>query len=397
MSIASRKMTPAEPSSDSLGQANFYLERHKPSKAIQALEKAKTSDQEKQAEIFHLQGCSHALSGEIQKAIVCYQNSLQKKPNYHRSYMALKNIYQWEILKTRALLDKYKAEKVDAVEKGKDTLPQIQKNLEDVYQKQASIYLSQAKTYFLYNHASTNISEFSELDAHLRDMQDIFKGEAQKEHRSSLLKEIRMTRRKLTKKYTKMLVQVGVNYAKQGKTYKAVDVLKEADDQLAKFFLEEKPTSKVTYMEADEEVVTLSAKIITHLTQYYKTLIEHCLTNKTQLENMESKEEVEEQLHKIEELIESWIQLRIISLWREKKMRREVAEEQSEMIPLYTKLLSHVPNSSQAGEFHYRLARCYLRQKNYKKSKEHAEKAKNSLGGYKVRELFQQLKNISEK
>ena len=133
------------------------------------------------------------------------------------------------------------------------------------------------------------------------------------------------------------------------------------------------------------------------MTGYYQRQLQRHLLNRRNLQQINEWQKIEDETKAIEQILESLVQLKIAALWRFQKVLKRDAEEYEEMIPIYRLWLEHVPDSSKIGEYYYRLARCYARKGDYQQAKSYAEKAGKLLGGYRVREFLQELKNKTDK
>ena len=386
---------------DDVEKSRILMEQQKPQEAILLLNQV-VERQPRNKEAHYLLGCAAIRRGELDKAIGFYQAALTFDSSYHAAYLALKNIYQNEKSRLRGRLERLAKRKSQEIYKLNGDLKQIESDWLQEQRTHAQLFVSQGKTYLLYYDQATNVTEFPDLDGHLRDMQDVL---VSKNKTSAvpapvknvpvvsdpLLGTLQETRRAITKKYAHTLFTMGVQQAINSSLYGGVDILKEADDQLSKFFVEEKNTSNVIYLEPDEEVVALSRNVAQHLENYYQKLLEIILANREKFRAMKGWQEVESQDHQLEEIMDSWVQLAVSSLWRQDKLKREVAEEHDKLIPLYQKFLEYLPDSPKAGEYHYLLAKCYLRQGRIAEARDFAQKAQKSLSAYKVRELLDKL------
>jgi tetratricopeptide (TPR) repeat protein len=381
---------------DRLPQAKLLLERKEPGEAMAILLKM-AEKEPRNKDVYYLSGYACGLLGDMEKAISFYQKALTIDSGYHAAYLALKNIYQSEKLAWRTHIDLLNAHKEEELHKSDGDFQEIEKSFQEEQRNQAHIFLSQAKTYLLYYDLTANIAEFPDIDAHLRDIQDSLQskkktaGKTQKEAADPLIAEIQEIRRAITKKNAHTLFSQGVRLASQKNIIGAVEGLKDADDQLNKFFGDEKDNSKFAYLEADAEVIALAQNVANHLIQYYQESLQVVVKNRSKFIELKNIEDAEKQSHRIEEILEGWIQLQIAFMWRQEQRKRENAEEQDKMVPLYEKFLQYLPDSSKVGEYYYLLARCYFQQGRYADAELYAQKAQQTLGVYKVREFLEKL------
>lgn len=378
-------------------KARMFLDKGQPDKALNVLEKAPPN-----AETFYLMGCAYIFLRDTKQGIAFFQKALTAQPNYHVAYIALHNIYESQLLELHAQIDGLKEVEIAALQEGKGGVKEIYESLVNLYMRQADLFISQGKTYLLYSNVSSNITAFAGIEAHLRDMQDLFQEKSRvppeyKQHieegkYAALLSEIKEIRQAITKKYITTLVESSKNWMDQGNISRAVEILKEADDHVSRFFAEEKPTSKMSHLENDAEVKMLAKDIVTHLCRYYEEYLKVALENKTQFLEMGHWQEVEEQTHKIEEeILQSWIQLKINALWKFDGIARDQAEEHPEMIALYQLFLQYLPASSKAAKYHYHLAQFYARQNDIEKAKSHILEAEGYIGNYEIKKFLQKL------
>lgn len=386
---------------EGLAKARFFLERNQPAEAVAVLEKM-ADKQPRNREIFYLLGYSWGLLSDMEKAISFHQQALAIDSRYQAAYLALKNIYMSEKLEWRARMDRLNKRKEQELHKADGNFQDIEIAFQEEQRNQARIFISQAKTYMLYYDLTANIAEFPDIDAHLRDIQDSLQnkkksaGKTRKEAPDPLIAEIQEVRRATTKKYAHTLFSQGLALATQGNMLSAVESLKDADDQLNKFFGDEKDTSKFVYLETDAEINALAQNVARHLGQYYEQVLQIAVKNRGKFLELKNVEEADKQSHSIEEILEGWVQLQIALAWRQEKIKRENAEEQEKMIPLYEKFLQYLPDSPKIGEYHYLLARCYMQQGRYADAEAYAQKAQQTLGAYKIREFLERLEKLKE-
>ena len=249
--------------------AEHWIDRKNYDQALENLNSMVKKDSENES-TYHQIGRVYSSMGDIDESSKFYSKALHIKSSYNPSYIALRDISKFKLIQVRKDIEIAKEGFIKAKRKGQDTIKNYQKNLNDLYQKQAKIYIEQAKTYLKYENPELNVTEFPEIEAHLRDVQDMIKeieetNLIQKEkgidintEHLNLLDELKKMRSEISKKHTSMLMVLGAKFIEEDEIDKALDCLKDADAQMGKFFEEEDPTSQVSLLIPNEEVLALS-------------------------------------------------------------------------------------------------------------------------------------------
>ncbi len=384
-----------------LSQAQAFIETKEYTKA---LEIARNFSQENpsHAEGHYTLGNIYTLLGDNSNAILHYQKALENNPLYHESYTSLKNIYRLNLLNIRKNIEDALQKKLQAKKEGSEQIKELQKHWASLLYEKAKLHISEATTYLLYQEKNSNISEFPELEAHLRDVQDSIKeieeGKSRqplksKDIKEALYHEIHTKRSNIAKKHARILVDSSQEWYSTKSMQKSIDALKDADAQIAKFYKEEDPTSEVFLLTFDDEVLSLSQKIYSKLLENYESSLEISFRNRKHFQEIEEWQQAEDESKFMEQILESMTQAQVNSLWRYEKIKKEEAEHHSSMIPLYEKFLFYVPESGKIGEYHYRLAHCYHKNNNKEKALEHARKAVQIMDTYQSKEFLKSLES----
>lgn len=374
------------------------LEEKKYPQALEVLAKER-EQKPSDANVYYQTAHVYGLAGDQGNAILYYRKTLELAPTNHEAYLALKSLHRFHLMQLRRQIEDKSEARFLAKSKGEPTLKTEQKDLENLFYTKARLHLSEATTYLLYEDRDSNISEFPELEAHLRDMQDIIKEmqevrtkgeEKQKEH--PLYREIHEVRSKIAQKHARTLLGLAEDFQKEGNVSRALEVLKDADAQMSKFYPEEEPTSEVILFEADASIHALYREIHAKLRENYELAWAIHARNQQSFQEIEDWQQAEEEGKLCEQMVESMISVHMSALWRYDKIKKEAAEHHESMIPLYEKFLQNAPaKSAKAGEYHYRLAQCYLQKKDWREAKEHAQKAHEILDNYRSKELLEDM------
>lgn len=382
-----------------LDQANLYLEKQEHSKAIESLKDLVNRDPSN-AQAYYLLAKAYTLSKDYPNAISCYQKSLQIHPVFHESYISLRNIYRLNLLNIRKKTEDAVEKRVQAKKEGSPEIQTLQKNWVELLYEKAKLHISESTTYLLYQDRDSNISEFPELEAHLRDIQDSLKeieeGKSKqpiksKDIKDPLYHEIQNKRSDVAKKHARVLIEYAQEWQSKKNLQKAIDSLKDADAQIAKFYKEEDPTSETFLLNFDNEVLTLSQTIYSKLLENYEASLIISASNRSYLKEIEEWQQAEDESKYMEQILESMAQTQINSLWRYEKIKKEDAEDHPSMIVFYEKFLQHTPESSKIGEYHYRLAQAYHKKGDTGKALDHARTAEQMLQTYQARDFLKLL------
>ena len=348
----------------------------------------------------YLLGKAYGIEGNIDQAITSFQKTLRIEPEHRKAYMALRNIYRLKQMKLDKALAKVREQKKVAQEKGDDALKGIQTRLNKLVEDNAALYLSEAKTYLLYQELQTNVVQYPEIEAHLRDMQDILKNMEESRLQSpaklemitnSIYQQIQKMRSELAEKQATSLILIADGYRQKNAIFKAIDALKEADAQIAKFYKEEDPTTEVSLLPRTEAIEDIAEKVIQELGQNYSSALSIHQKNLLGFQNMGDWKQAQDEQKLIEQTLENLIQLKIHSLWRCEGIGKKQAIEAAAMIPLYKNYVKHCANSDKIGDYYYCLACCYYKEGNQSKALEYAKIAEKQRGGFQVRELLEKI------
>lgn len=340
-----------------------------------------------------------------------FRKALEANPSDFTAYNAVKNNYRLRLTKLRDQMDEVILERSTAKNQGTEQLQNLQQRWQELVNQKTQYYLEQAEFYLLYQDSSTDIyqnanlslTDFPEIDAHLRDAYDLLK-EIDEGHtpiaEPSIPKEtayqtssysavesnniankdlylastsdeieleptlntppqtppppktptnvnpklvqIMDMRKTITIKYINTLLHL----SQQIETLHSLDLLKEADAQIAKFYRQENPTSEVALLianneEASEQVNTLAKQICQDQFKCHCSALEIHHRNRQNFLNMQEFQLAEEELKTMEQLRDSLIQLKIQELWRLQKIKRTDAEKHPEMATVYDAVMPY--------------------------------------------------------
>ena len=241
----------SDPPKQPLERGEYFVEQRNHQQAIGELEQL-IRQQPQNAEAYYQLGQIYGLSGNLPQAIICYRQALQIQPNHHSAYLALENIHKLQMGYIKNRIQEVKDKVELARQRGEEELKNIIPQLHSLNRDLARLHLEQAKSHLLYDDPAINMTFFPEIEAHLRDMQDLIKEmeEAQsrnprelKQVKDPIFKEIKEMRSALSKKQARTLITVSEELANTGDVVKAIDTLRDADAQIGKFFEEEDPTA----------------------------------------------------------------------------------------------------------------------------------------------------------
>ncbi len=393
-----------EPTSlEPLEEIRYYIRYSESDKALASAD-SYLAKKPNEAQVHYFKGQAYGQKGELDQAIACYENALSLEPRHHASYIILKGIYQIRELEVEESIYNHKKEKENYLISGSGSLENISQLLEDDYRKQIGVYLDQAKAYLIYDAPDSNVTEYPQIEANLRDAQDILKDMNQSYKKNDempadgLLKEIIEVRSSTSKKHVRSLVALSESYSEERKFQQSIDLLKEADSQVAKFFAKEKSFVKVWSLIKDDEIVAIYEDIHEKLTEYTYKQLDILSQNKEKLVQLGKLQETKDQEKLIEQSSDSLIQLDIVYFSRVYNIDKNKAELHPNLIPIYESLLTKIPSPSpKFYDYNYRLARCYLAQKNMEKANEHIEIARKGLGAYRVEDFMTKMKNLENK
>lgn len=291
-----------------------------------------------------------------------YRRALETNPNDVAAYQAVKHAYRLKLTQLRDETDIVLEQRQEAKNQGKEELMELQQRWQKLVHQKAQYYLEQADFYLLYQDPNAKIyqnmnlslTDFPELEAHLRDAYDLAKeiddgriatpvpSTTYSEVQTSpaitnpLLMKIIDTRKAITIKYIRTLLDL----AQKQETLHSVDLLKEADAQIAKFYRQENPTSEVALLIANNEEPTPEVENLAK--QTYQALFDyHCKAleihhhNRQNYLKIQEVQLAEEELKSMEQLKESFIQLKIQYLWKLQKVPRSDAEKHPELSTVY--------------------------------------------------------------
>lgn len=379
--------------SDPLQKSAYYIENNQAQQALQELEPLLVNNEN--PEIFYLTARSYAAIGALDNAIVYYEKCLQLQSDYHAAYNLLKEIHRYRQITLQQIIDDLKEQQVQFSNSGRGDINAIMRSLNQAYNQQTQIYLAQGKAFLLYDNTQSNIADFSELEAQLRDVQDFIR-ERKQGYVSSVKKQsftdplylkVLNMRSDVTKKHIQNLVQQSRLELQENNIAKAIDLLREANTQTSRFY--EDKDSNIQSLVKDDQIENLSREIGEQLVNTYKKSIDVYVANRKKYEELQQWQDVVDQNRKIEENIENLIQTKVVLLMRFEKVSPEQVQSHPSLIPLYQKLLTALPNSDKKGEYHLQLARSFAAQKQYEQALKHAAIAKKDLGSYRVDDFIE--------
>ncbi len=383
---------------ESLTQAEYWIQKKDPEKAIAALQPI--NEETADVKLLYLLGNAYNLQGNYTNALRCYRNILIKDARFYDAYQASKNVYRIITVDIRKEFESIQNLRYEAKNKGDDQLPDIQKKYQSLLESRSNIYLEQAEFYLLYQETEMNISDFPEIEAHLRDTQDLLKELEEGRIRpytklekidNPLYNKILDMRAKITKKHIRSLLDLAETAAQQKDFYKAINSAKDADAQVGKFYREEEPTADVSILAVDSEVAELADQTQQSLLKYSEQALGVHHKNIANLQQIQEMQQADDELKVIEQILENMIQIKIQSFWRLQNLKKEVSENHPDLIKLYERFLQEVPNSSKAGDYAYRLGWYYANNRDKNRAWKYAKEAEQKLGNYRVKDLFEAL------
>jgi len=385
------------PPSNAVEQAQYWIQHNEPAKAIELLQQ-EIAKNPADSHLYYVLGLAYNAQGNFSEALNCYRQSLEKNPEAKEAYLSAMHVYRVILTDIRKDADKIALQKETAKEEGNEQIGDLQKQWQDIVERRAHLYLEQAQFYLIYQNIEMNIAVFPELEAHLRDTQDLIK-EIEESHtmpprkletiQNPLFDEILQMRSTISKKHIRCLQTFSDQEASKRNFSKAVNILKDADAQISKFYREENPTAEVSLLKHDSEIQTLAQETHQKMVQRMQESLAVHVQNRANFQKLQFGTQAEEENKTIEQLSENIVQLHIQALWRFQNIPKEQAIEHSSMIPVYERLL---PELSKKGEYHYRLARCYAKQGNKAQAMSYAKQAETELeGDYRIREFLQSL------
>ncbi|WP_372368742.1 tetratricopeptide repeat protein [Candidatus Uabimicrobium sp. HlEnr_7] len=380
---------------DPLQKSIYYIENNEAEKALQELEPLLVNNEN--PEIYYLTARSYAAIAELDNAIIYYQKCLQLQSDYHPAYNLLKEIHRYRQITLQRQIDNLKEQQVTFSSSGRGDINAVMRELNQSYNRQTQIYLAQGTAFLLYNNPPSNIADFAELEAQLRDVQDFIR-ERKQGYVSSLKKQsftdplylkVLNMRSDVTKKHIQNLVTQSRLELEQNNIANAIDLLREANTQTSRFY--EDKDSNIQSLVKDDQIESLSRDIAKQLINTYNKSIDVYVANRSKYEALQQWQDIADQNRKIEENMENLIQTQVVQLMRFEKVSPEKVQRHPSLIPLYQKLLKALPDSDKKGEYHLQLAKCFAEQKNYEIALKHAAIAKKDLGSYRVDDLIEKL------
>lgn len=339
-------------------------------------------------------------TNQLDKALEEHKKVLQLKPDHHETYVSMKNILRIESTDLRDKMLAIEEAKNDAKGSGTQDLATIMQRWDDAIQEKIRLYLIEADMYLLYDNVRDNISDFPEVEAHIRDVQDLWKERWESKQQESQEKKtindpiytrLQDCRSALAIKQAKTLLAMSQEFDKEEEIIRSIDMLRDADAQIAKFYPEEEPTAEMVLLVTNENIDSLARQITNSLYQEYEKELEIEQRNKEHLLAISEYQEAQDAQKQIEQTLENMIQLKLVGLWRYDKLEKTKANLHESMIPLYERLISVSQESLKSGEYHYRLARYYHEHGNKQAAIKHAKIAEEILGGYRVKTLLEQV------
>ncbi|HON45348.1 MAG TPA: hypothetical protein P5543_07350 [Planctomycetota bacterium] len=342
----------------------------------------------------------YTLTNQMDKALIQHKQVLQINPNHHETYVSMKNILRIQSTELRDKMLHIGQAKENAKVHGNADIKNIMQQWDNAIKEKIKLSLIEADFYLLYNDILSNIAEFPEIEAHIRDVQDLWKErwEAKQttlhdkeEINDPLYMELQNRRSALAIKHAKTLLAMSIEYEQKGNVNRAIDMLRDAEAQIAKFYPEEEPTAEMVILTTEENVDYLSRNILDALYRNYEKELEIETRNRDNLQSISEYQESMDAQKQMEQTLENMIQLRFLLLWRYEKIGKADAELHETMIPLYERLIQLSKDSLKAGEYHYRLAEYHHEKRNKQKALYHAKEAEQILGAYRVKFLLESI------
>lgn len=377
---------------DPIEKSKYFIENNEAKKALNELEPLAVNAST--PETYYLMARSYASLGELDNAVIYYEKTLQLQDNYDEAYTLLKEIHRYRQIQLQEEIYILEERQSEFSDTGRGNANEIADNLNQVYNKQTQVYLAQGKAFLLYTNPTSNISDFSELDAELRDVQD-FVRERKHGYLSNQKKEklddplylsVLNMRSDVAKKHIKNLLTQSKIELDKSNVEKSIDLLKDANTQVGRYY--EEKNSNIQSLVKDDEIARMSLEISKQLMVVHKKSADIHIKNRQKYQELQQPQEVANQNRDVEENLENLVQLQVVYLLRFEKVPAEKVYNHPTLIPLYQQLLDSLPESDKKGEYHLQIARCYAAEKNHEQALVHAKIAKEELSGYRVDEFL---------
>ena len=264
-------------------------------------------------------------TNQLDKALEEYKQVLQLQPSHHETYVSMKNILRVKSTDLRDRMLDIEDEKNEAKGSGTQDLATIMQRWDDAIKEKIRLYLIEADMYLLYDNLRDNISDFPEVEAHIRDVQDLWKErweakqseeQNKKNIEDPLYTQLQECRSSLAIKQAKTLLAMSYEFDKEKEIARAIDMLRDADAQIAKFYPDEEPTAEMVLLVTHENLDDIARKITDSLYQEYEKELEIEQRNKDHLVAISEYQEAQDAQKQIEQTLENMIQLKLVSLRR---------------------------------------------------------------------------------